>query len=150
MKQLYAINMVQIRTQERAATFAAEVRKFLLDALHFCPESKLKWVGMCGVVFEIGRRRQTKFQNTLTSPDLTFKKGAPSLVNGKDKGKGKAIDWTDNPDTNNGEAVVPAFEEDFEEIEHPPLQMSFGRRAWKYHEVRNVTIFDKLIRTGKF
>ena len=116
------MQIYNIRTADQCQTISRESRKFTIDNITHCPELKIKYLAMSGIVFELARRP---------------KAGKSKKPKADPKGKGKArIE------------EVSAESDEFSEIEGGGLEMLCVKH-WKFAEVSTVTMFRKEIRTGK-
>ena len=119
---LVAMHIINIRTADQCQSISRESRKFTIDNITHCPELKIKYLAMSGLVFELARRpKPWKAKKTVKDT----------------KGKGKAM----------GEEMS-ADSDDFSEIEGGSLEMACVKRL-EFAEVPTVKIFRKEIRTGK-
>ena len=116
------MHIVNIRTTDQCQSISRESRKFTIDNITHCPELKIKYLAMSGLVFELARRPKS----------WKAKKPIADL-----KGKGKARS-----------EAISADSDDFSEIEGGGLEMACVKHL-KFAEVPTVKIFRKEIRSGK-
>ncbi|MCJ1390268.1 hypothetical protein MMC18_003126 [Xylographa bjoerkii] len=128
LKNLVAMYILAIRTTDPCASINRECRKFTIDNIWHCPQLKIKYLAMTGLVFELGKR-----------PESVLKKKV--VVDLKGKGKAKASDSITLPEPSTDS-------EDFSEIEGGGLEMACVKHL-KFPDVPDIVIYQKEIRTGK-
>lgn len=119
--------ILAVRTTDQCASIARECRKFTIDNISHCPDLKIRYLAMAGMVFELARRPPSRI--TSRSAD--------------GKGKGKA---TINETNLSADPLTDS--DDFSEIESGGLEIACVKHL-KFAEVPGVTIFHRSIRTGK-
>ena len=127
MKSLIALYILAIRTTDHCQTIGRECRKFTIDNITHCPELKIRYLAMSGLVFELARK-----------PKPWKPKKA---VDVKGKGKAKITDHETPVET-------PTDSDDFSEIEGGGLEMACVKHL-KYWDVPSVKMLHKQVRTGK-
>jgi hypothetical protein len=126
LTSLIAMHVLAIRATDQCQSIGRESRKFTIDNITHCPELKIRYLAMTGVVFELARKPKSR----------KVKRDR------KGKGKGKAKE---------GEVGGGGGETDsdnFSEIEEGGLEMACVKHL-KFTDVRWVRIFSKEVRTGK-
>ncbi|MCJ1398006.1 hypothetical protein MMC11_001203 [Xylographa trunciseda] len=129
LKKLVAMYILAIRTTDPCASITRECRRFTIDNIFHCPQLKIRYLAMTGLVFELGRR-----------PGSVVKKKVV-VIDVKGKGKAKASDPIPVAETSTDS-------EDFSEIEGGGLEMACVKHL-KFPDVPDIVIFQKEIRTGK-
>ncbi|MCJ1477454.1 hypothetical protein MMC13_006125 [Lambiella insularis] len=127
LKSLRALHLFAVRTTDPCVSITRECRKFTIDNISHCPDLKIRYLAMAGVVFELARRPHSRPTNK--AADV--------------KGKSKAMVGEANP------IVDPSTDsDDFSEIESGGLEIACVKHL-KFAEVPSIKIFHKNIRTGK-
>ena len=130
-----------IRTGDRVSALNRESRKFLLDVCHYCPHLRLKYIGMSGIVYEIGRRHKAKAQKE-ADKDPSSDERVGAISTSKGKGKAKAV----SPDVNAHEEEQE--EESLSDIELGSPEVGFVKHH-KFSDVPGISIFDRKIRKAR-
>ncbi|MCJ1284664.1 hypothetical protein MMC26_003999 [Xylographa opegraphella] len=133
LKNLVAMYILAIRTSDPGASIGRECRKFTIDNIWHCPQLKIKYLAMTGLVFELARRPES-----VAKP----KRKKQVALDVKGKGKAKASD----PLPVAAEASTDS--DDFSEIEGAGLEMACVKHL-KFADVPDIVILRKEIRTGK-
>ena len=132
LKNLYALNVLAIRTTDQCHSVIRECRKFTIDTLTHCPELKLKYLVMSGMVCQLARRPSSAIRSKAAA---------------KRKGKGKEKAPLNAPMTDPVDPFT-TDSENFSEIESGGLEMAVVKQL-KFSDVEGVKIFEKEIRSGK-
>ena len=132
LKNLYALNVLAVRTNDQCHSVIRECRKFTVDTLTHCPELKLRYLVMSGTVCQLARRPLWAIRSKTTG--------------GKGKGKGKEKAAVNGPTNEPIDALTDS--ENFSDIESGGLEMAVVKQL-KFSDVVGVKIFEKEIRSGK-
>ena len=131
LKSLVAMHILAIRTSEPCATIIRECRRFTIDNIGHCPQLKIRYLAMTGMVFELGVRRQSR----------PVRKKV--VLDPKGKGKAKASDAIET-----AQSSTDSDDFSFSEIESGGQELVCLKHL-KFPDVPDVVIFRKEIRTGK-
>ena len=141
LKSLVALHVLAIRTTDQCQSVTRECRKFTIDTLNYCPELKIKYLVMSGMVCQLARRPRS-FKAPVVQVD----------IKGKGKEKATAVGTPQEQHTSKWNPILAPSsdaDENFDEIESGGLEMAVVKHL-KFGDVYDVKIFNKHIRTGKF
>ena len=140
MRNLEALNILTLRPQDRGGNLHRECRKFIIDVMHFCPQLKLKYVGMSSTVYQFSAKPKMSLPEWLLKQDehLTSRSGK-----GKGKAKAQAESGLFDGTAEGSESESLSDLED----ERPNVYVA---KHWRYSDVpEQYAIFSNEVRKAK-